>query len=152
MDGLVFEIVHQLAVVQFELTVVKEIGLVRAFVPRQDVVEGSLMLSTLLPASECFRREGCPTRSLLFDPVEQSTDVFLGGETRESSFQGSERRIGGSDFLIPGGLFIQEGLTGLFGIGFALSRRDELQLGQSRLLRGESGESEEGGMELVHVG
>ena len=126
--------------------------MVCAFVPCQDVVEGGLMLSTLLPASECFRRDGCPTRSLLFDPVEQSTDVLLGGEARKSSFQGSESRISRRDFLIPGGLFIQEGLTGLLSIGFALSSRDELQLGQSRLLRGKSGESEEGGMELVHAG
>ena len=145
-----FGVAHQLAVFQFELTVVIEFGLVFAFVPRQDMIESGLMLSTLLPARERFGREGRPPPPLLIDPVEQTTDVLPGGETRESSFQGGERRIGCGDFLIPGGLFIKEGVAGQFGFGFGLARGQQLQLGQSRLLRGESGESEEGGMELVH--
>ena len=148
---MVFEAAHQVAVFQFELTVVMEFSLVFAFVPRQDVVEGGLMLSTLLPARERFGRESRPTTLLLIDPVEQTTDVLSGGETCESCFQGGERGIGRGDFLIPGGLFIEEGLAGQFGFGFGLSRGQQLRLGQSRLLRGESGESEEGGMELVHV-
>lgn len=147
---MVFGVAHQVAVFQFKLTVVMEFGLVFVFVPCQDVVEGSLMLSTLLPARECFGREGRPTTLLLIDPVEQTTDVLPSGETRDSSFQGGERRIGHGDFLVPGSLFIEEGLTGQFGFGFGLSRGQQLPLGQSRLLRGESGESEEGGMELVH--
>ena len=115
---MVFEVAHQLAVFQFQLTVVMEFILVFAFVPRQDVVEGGLMLSTLLPASNRFGREGRPTTSLLIDPVEQTTDVLPGGETRESSFQGGQRGVGRGDFLIPGGLFLKEGLTGQFGFGF----------------------------------
>ena len=144
-------VAHQLAVFQFELTVVNEFGLVFAIVPCQDVVEGGLMLSTLLPASECFGREGRPTTSLLIDPVKQTTNVLPSGEACESCFQRSERGIGCGDFLIPGRLFIKEGMTGQFGFGFDLSRGQQLHLGQSRLLRGESGESEEGGMELVHM-
>ena len=119
---MVFEAAHQVAVFQFELTVVMEFSLVFAFVPRQDVVEGGLMLSTLLPASERFGGEGRPTTSLLIDPVEQTTDVLPGGETSDSGFQGGQRGIGCGDFLIPGGLFIEECLTGQFGFGFGLSR------------------------------
>ena len=148
---MVLEVVHQLAVVQFELTVVVEFGLVFQFVPRQDVVEGGLMLSTLLPARECFGREGRPPTLLLLNPVEQATDVLPGSETSKSSFQGGQRGISCDDFLIPGRLFLDECVTGLFGFSFRLSCRHELPLRQPRLLRGESGESVEWGMELVHV-
>ena len=119
---MVFEVAHQLAVFQLELTVVIEFGPVFAFVPRQDVVEGGLMLSTLLPTSECFGREGRPTTLLAVDPVEQATDVLPGSETSESSLQGGERGISCGDLLIPGRLLIQECLTGLFGYSFGLSR------------------------------
>ena len=149
---MVFEVAHQLAVFQFELTVVIEFGPVFTLVPRQDVVEGRLILSTLLPASECFGREGHPTTLLLFDPVEQTTDVLPRSETSESSFQGGESGISCDDFFIPGRLFIQECVTGLFSFGLGLSRSRQLQLSQSRLLSGESGESKERGMELVHCG
>ena len=111
-----------MAVFQFELTVVIEFGPVFASVSSQDVVEGGLVLSTLLPASQCFGREGRPPPLLLIDPVQQTTDVLPGGETRESSFQGGQRGIGCGDFLIPGSLFIEEGETCLFGFGFGLSR------------------------------
>ncbi len=147
---MVFGVAHQVAVFQFELTVVMEFGSVFAFVPRQDVVEGGLMLSTLLPARQRFGREGRPTTLLLIDPVEQTTDVLPGGETRESSLQGGQCGISCGDFLVPGSLFIEECLTGLFSIGFGLSRRHQLQLSQLRLLRGEPSEPQEGGMELVH--
>lgn len=143
---------HQLAVFQFELTVVIEFVSVFLFVSRQDVVEGGLMLATLLPARERFNRDCRPPPPLLFDPVKQPTDVLASGETGDSSFQRGERGISCGDLLIPGSLFIKESVTSLFGVGFGLSRCHEFQLGQLRLLRGESGQSEEGGMELVHVG
>ncbi len=147
---MVFGAAHQLAVFQFQLTVVMEFGLVLAFVPRQDMVEGGLMLSALLPARECFGRESCAATLLLIDPVEQTADVLPSGETRKTSFQGSERGIGCDDFLIPGRLFIEKGLAGQFRFGLGLPRSQQLPFGQSRLLRGESSESEERGMELVH--
>ncbi len=129
-----------------------EFNPVFTFVPRQYMVEGGLVLSTLLPACECFRRESCPMASLLIDPVEQSTDVLPSGETRESCFQRSQRGVSSGDFMIPSGLFIEESVTGLLGFGFGLSRSEQFQLSQSRLLSGEPSESEERGVELVHGG
>lgn len=148
---MVFEFAHQLSVFQFELTVMIELCLVFLFVSCENVFQGRLMLPMLLPASECFRRESRSPASLLFNPVEQPADVVSCGEPGQSCFQGSQARIGGDDFLVPGCLLIQQRLPGEVSFRFRLASRDQLQLGQSRLLRGEPGETEKWGMEFVHV-